>query len=393
MMRLAVIREGRALLYIPDTRRAVTEHGGLEPAWLEVFYNPIMTFNRDLSVLIAEAFLSSTGLSAFFVDALAGTGVRGVRYALELSRVQEGIVNDVDPLAFRLINMNVKINALNGVLKPANRDANVLLLSLRRELGMTFNLVDVDPFGSPAPYLASAISALGRGGLLGVTATDLAVLGGSKPLAAKRRYWVNMPLPLRHYREVAIRSLLGYMARVAASMDRALKPLASFSVDHYVRLFVSFDKGARKSDEVLERNLGCLDLMEGGVVRLTDLHDNCYGPLWRGPLYDQELVDRALKLLDKMQTLESLERLRRVLGIVRQELSLQNYFHQRLDHLCSAQRRNMPSLESVKRLLTELGFSFSRTHLSDVGFRTNAPPEVLSRICGEALSVAGPGRS
>jgi N2,N2-dimethylguanosine tRNA methyltransferase len=77
-MRLAVIREGRALLYIPDTRRAVTEHGGLEPAWLEVFYNPVMAFNRDLSVLMAEAFLSSTGLSAFFVDALAGTGVRGL---------------------------------------------------------------------------------------------------------------------------------------------------------------------------------------------------------------------------------------------------------------------------------------------------------------------------
>ncbi len=78
-MRLAVIREGKALLYLPDTRQAITPHGGIEPAWLEVFYNPSMTFNRDLSILASRAYLRG---QITLIDAMAGTGVRGIRYSL-----------------------------------------------------------------------------------------------------------------------------------------------------------------------------------------------------------------------------------------------------------------------------------------------------------------------
>ncbi len=379
-MRLAVVREGKALLYIPDTRQALTGRGSIEPAWLDVFYNPVMTFNRDLSVIVARASLRG---NFAFVDAMAGTGVRGIRYSLEVEGAEYGIVNDIDPSAYRIISMNVRLNGLEGVLRPANRDVNVLLSSAARELGLRFDLIDVDPFGSPAPYVASAMGALRRGGLLGVTATDLAVLGGSKPLAALRKYWVTSLGPLRHYREVAIRVLLAYMARVAASLDKVMRPLLSISVDHYVRVFVSLDAGARRADEMLKENLGCLEGVTGGLVMMTRACNKGYGPLWVGPLFDAEVVRGALGLLERLEYLETSERLRWLLETAKEELQLQSFFHQRLDQICSAQRSNMPTLDEVKDHLLSLGYKFSRTHLSTVGFRTNAPPEVLSRLCSE----------
>ncbi|MGC9209664.1 MAG: hypothetical protein ACP5FT_00090 [Acidilobus sp.] len=377
-MRLAVIREGKALLYIPDTRQAITPHGGIEPAWLEVFYNPTMTFNRDLSILASRAYLRG---QITLVDAMAGTGVRGIRYSLELDGVQDGIVNDIDPTAFHVINMNVRLNGLEGVLRPANRDVNALLTSLRRELGLRFDLIDIDPYGSPAPYLASALASLKRGGLLGVTATDLAVLGGSKPMAATRKYWVAELKPLRHYREVAIRVLLGYMARVAASMDKVIRPLLSVSVDHYVRVFVTVDAGARKADEMLKGQLGCLSILDRGVVVMGRSSAGCMGPLWTGPIFDEPFINEVLSVLERSDYLETYPRLKSVLLMIKEEARLQEFFHQRLDSLCSQQRANMPTLNEVRDYLKSLGYEFSRTHLSNIGFRTNAPPEVLSHLC------------
>ena len=378
MMRLAVVREGRALLYVPDTRQALTERGVLEPAWLDVFYNPVMTFNRDLSVVVASAYLRG---SLSLVDAMAGTGVRGVRYSLELDGVTFGVVNDIDPRSLDIIKANIRLNGLQGVLTPANRDVNALLYSARRELGLRFDLVDVDPFGSPAHYVASALGALKRGGLLGVTATDLAVLGGSKPNAAVRKYWVSSLRPLRHYRETAIRVLLGYIARVAASQDLSIRPLLSISVDHYVRVFVTVEGGATRADETLRENMGCLEARPGGVIIMTKGCASGDGPLWVGPLFDPKLVEDALRALGRLDHLETADRLRWLLSTVSEEARLQSHFHQRLDILCSAQRRNMPTIEEVRSYLTGLGYDFSRTHLSPVGFRTNAPPEVLSELC------------
>ncbi|MGC9072413.1 MAG: hypothetical protein ACP5HK_06985 [Acidilobus sp.] len=379
-MRLAMIREGKALLYIPDTRQALTTRGILEPAWLEVFYNPVMTFNRDLSVVVSESFLSG---NITFIDAMAGTGVRGIRYSLELGDVQEGIVNDIDLMAYKIINMNVRLNGLEGVLRPANRDVNALLATLRRELGHRFDLIDVDPYGSPAPYIASALGALHRGGLLGVTATDLAALGGSKPPAAIRKYWVNSIRPLRHFREAAARVLLGYIARVAASQDMVIRPVLSVSVDHYVRVFVTVDAGAKKADEMLKDNIGCLEPLKGGVVTMRRQFTGCDGPIWVGPLFDSELVDKAIRTLDKAAYLDTYPRLKSVLNTIRDEIGLQAFFHQRLDVLCSEQKSDMPTLGEVEDYLRSLGYAFSKTHFSNVGFRTDAPPEVLSRLCYE----------
>lgn len=48
-----------------------------------------------------------------------------------------------------------------------------------------FTAIDVDPYGGPNKFLDAAIQSIEEGGLLLVTATDLAVLAGNTPEACK----------------------------------------------------------------------------------------------------------------------------------------------------------------------------------------------------------------
>ena len=60
-----------------------------------VFYNPAMEKNRTLSVLLLKAFggLHGTGLTV--CEPLSGTGIRGIRYAVESGVVGRLILNDL----------------------------------------------------------------------------------------------------------------------------------------------------------------------------------------------------------------------------------------------------------------------------------------------------------
>ena len=49
----------------------------------------------------------------------------------------------------------------------------------RKATRLPFHIIDLDPYGSPAPFLDSAIQAIVEGGLLMVTCTDMAVLCGN----------------------------------------------------------------------------------------------------------------------------------------------------------------------------------------------------------------------
>ena len=50
-----------------------------------------------------------------------------------------------------------------------------------RSEGVKPNVIDVDPFGSPAAFVDRAVQSVAEGGMLLITATDLAVLCGQVP--------------------------------------------------------------------------------------------------------------------------------------------------------------------------------------------------------------------
>jgi len=67
--------------------------------------------------------------------------------------------------------------------------------------------VDLDPYGSPTQLLDSAVQAVAEGGLLLVTATDMAVLCGNNGEACWGKYG-SYPLHRPYCHEMALRILL-----------------------------------------------------------------------------------------------------------------------------------------------------------------------------------------
>jgi len=381
-MRLAVVDEGKVLVYIPDPSTAIAPHG-LEPAWLPVFYNPRMELNRDLAVLALQVYIDklSPRKPVFVVEPLAATGVRAIRYAVEVEGVLRVYASDISRDAYELIGLNVALNNVWDKVSFSRVDANMLMYNLKT-LGVPVLVVDIDPYGSPAPFMEAALNIIGDGGLLMVTATDTAVLEGSKRAKALRRYEVHLTkTPCS--REVAVRTLLGYIARVAAAHDRWIKPLISIYVDYYVRIILQVRRGARGAERMLSEKIGYAHYypkLGYTTIRssatesfLRDLEVVRVGPLWTGETLDGEFIEWCLEeLRGRFNYLRSKRRLEKLLEILKGEAQVQEELCQRLDSIASTLRRQTPPKHRVVEELKARGFKATITHYHPVAIRTNA---------------------
>src|SRR3989338_4745467 len=218
------IKEGNASIEV-YTRDKISKD-------MPVFYNPAMALNRDLSVLLLRAI----GMKKIRVgDVLAGSGVRSIRFLLELPKISvESIsINDGGQEANRLIKRNL---ALNGLSKDkritiTKKDANLAILE-----SSGFDYIDIDPFGSPAPFLDASCKRISRGGIIAITATDTAPLCGTYPRTCLRRYWA-MPKKCGMMHEIGLRILIRKAQLIASQYEKALIPLFSYSHEHYFRVF------------------------------------------------------------------------------------------------------------------------------------------------------------
>ena len=201
------ICEGKTCFVVP--RQDETSH--FPPGTAPVFFNPRMEINRDATVL-----LMSVDRPEHYLDAMGATGARGLRVSVEC-----GIpvtINDRDDGALSLIRQNV--SRAGGGIEVLQEDANVLL-SRRR-----FDAVDLDPFGTPASFIDSAIRGVGR--YLFVTATDTAPLCGAHQKAGMRRYFARV-LNNEYHAETGLRVLMGFIARETVKYQTAGSPPSSVS--------------------------------------------------------------------------------------------------------------------------------------------------------------------
>jgi tRNA (guanine26-N2/guanine27-N2)-dimethyltransferase len=102
---------------------------------------------------------------------------RSVRYAKEIPGLDEIIANDYSKSAVESIERNVASNGVGDLVRASHADASMLMHS-RKKYGERFHVVDLDPYGSAAPFLDAAVQATAEGGLLCVTCTDMGVLCG-----------------------------------------------------------------------------------------------------------------------------------------------------------------------------------------------------------------------
>jgi tRNA (guanine26-N2/guanine27-N2)-dimethyltransferase len=106
-----------------------------------------------------------------------------------------------------------------------------------REPGQQFDVVDLDPYGSAAPFLDAAVQAVADGGLLCVTCTDMPVLSGNYPETSFAKYG-TFPVKAKYHHEVALRTLLNAIETSANRYKKHIVPWISCAIDFYVRVFV-----------------------------------------------------------------------------------------------------------------------------------------------------------
>lgn len=100
-----------------------------------------------------------------------------------------------------------------------------------------FDVVDIDPYGSPTELLDMAVQSVAHGGLMAVTATDMAVLCGNNAEACFTKYG-SYSLHRDYNHEQALRILLACIAMHAARHKRVIEPVLSLSIDFYIRVFL-----------------------------------------------------------------------------------------------------------------------------------------------------------
>ncbi len=183
------IKEGTTSLCVPKF-----EGDKFPPPKDGVFFNPEMESNRDLTVLISDVIGPKK-----YLDTHSATGARGVRVANE----NEGIevhLNDWSKEAVTFMEKNKEKNNLINIYLH-NRDARCFLFEKK------FDFIDLDPFGSPVPFLGPGTNSLINNGVLGCTATDTAPLCGSHIKAGIRKYGARS-LRTPYHKEIGIRILL-----------------------------------------------------------------------------------------------------------------------------------------------------------------------------------------
>jgi tRNA (guanine26-N2/guanine27-N2)-dimethyltransferase len=395
-----VAEEGKVRLVVPKLEAFIKSPSEYAPSKAPVFYNPIMELNRDIAVLALQAYQRTIGRDLTVCEPLAGCGVMGIRFAAEVEGVGNVVMGDINENASRLAELNIHMNNLGEKVSIHNEEAN-FLLSQHNVPHKRFDVVNIDPFGSPVPYLDSAIRALRNNGLLAVTATDMAPLCGVHPKACLRKYG-GRPLRTEYCHELAVRLLVGCLAATAARHDIGINVLFSHSTDHYARVYATICYGAKKADESIGRMgyvqhcFNCLHRETTRRIFLVEGEGTCCecgakmtvaGPLWLDMLANKAFCD-ALEKETEQKLLKRGERIGKILALVRSEIGAQTTYYV-VDELCHKLGSPVPSVKKVAKALEDAGFKACFTHFDPLGVRTDASASKMKEILRGILSTNG----
>ena len=329
---------------------------------MEVFYNPVMSLNRDVSVLLLN---SVDKKNMQIADPLAASGIRGIRFLKELSKVkvEKIYINDIDKDAVKSIKENLTLNKINyknnEKITIKNEEANLFLLK-----STGFDYIDIDPFGTPNPFLDAACKRLARDGVLAVTATDTSALAGTYPRACIRKYWA-VPKKDALMHETGLRILIRKIQLVAAQYDKALTPIFSYSKDHYMRVFLRNEKGKNKVDEILKMH---------GMF-------NDAGPMWLSNLFDSKLCDRIYQNSIKNKNFNKNNELIKFLKVIKDESKINTVGFYDLNDIAEKNKiKCLPKKELIKNKIRKMGYKASDTHFKGEGIRSDIPFKGLIKI-------------
>ncbi len=381
---MKTITEGEIKILIPEERIE-------KPTKATAFYNPRMILNRDFSIAAARAFFrlpaTSYKLQAKLIrvcEPLAASGVRALRYAKEV-RNTNVICADYKRTAYSIIEKNISLNNLKNI--RAFHEEAVKNLSRAN-----YDLIDIDPFGTPAPFLESSLKQISINGLLGITATDMPVLCGVYPELAKERYG-GKTLRTDYCYELGARVLIYAAAQIAKKFKKSVEPLLVLGVDHYIRIFLKI-KPQAASYKLLANFRFIYHCFECGnrKVSQTETGQVCEcgksmeeaGPLWIGPIFNLKFLNKVKNEIINSNFGEKPRAFNLISAMIEEAQNPELITFYDIHKFCKIHNLNVPKTSDLIEKLKQGGFKVSRTHFSTIGLRTNANAEEL-KSCLKSL--------
>ena len=350
---------------------------------------PVNMLNRDISVAAIQVFQKTNNKKLMICEPLSGCGVRGIRYAKDVEGIEKVVINDWNPVAFSLMNKNIKINRVESKVEAYNEEASSLMCRLSAH-GSQFDVVDIDPYGSPVQFLDAAFKVLrAKNGFLCITATDTATLCGVYPEACYRKYH-SKPLRTEYSHELAVRILISHVAMEAAKYDIGIEPVFSYFNEHHLRIFLRTSRGAKNANKSVEKLgyvLHCFNCNHREVLReiVGSLPNVCRvcgstkielgGPLWTDKILEKEFCRSMLTVLEKSDFYTrryALKFVEKIFG----EADAPIFYHD-VHKVCKEAKVHVPPKAILIEKLKERGFNAYETHFCPYGIKTNASRKEL----------------
>jgi tRNA (guanine26-N2/guanine27-N2)-dimethyltransferase len=304
------------------------------------------------------------------LDALSATGLRALRYVQEIPFTTSVTANDLLPAATETINLNIEHNKLTGKIVSTTGNALTHMYSLvgdgtdhkgRPKPSKKYDVIDLDPYGTAAPFLDAAVQSVrDDGGLLCVTCTDAGVWASNGYPEKAYSLYGGMPIKGLHSHEGGLRLILHAIATSAARYGLAIEPLLSLSIDFYARVFVRIRKSpadvkflAGKTMVVYNCDSGCgawntqllaknklapnksgkgtfykhvfaLAPSAGEYCEHCGTKTHMAGPMYAGPLHSPAFIRRILDDLPKVskETYATTDRIEGMLNLALDEMLL-----------------------------------------------------------------------
>ena len=351
-----------------------------------VFYNPHMELNRDLSILAIQVFQEEQKREINICDLFGGSGIRGVRYKNEIDGVGNVCINDISETANYYERHNIKLNNLENV-EVFQHDASMFLRMRRGE----FDVIDIDPFGTPSPFLDSAGYCARRNSLLCVTATDTSALCGTYKEPCIRKY-NSKPYKSEYCHETGIRILAGFVALTFSKYGKFIEIKMSHSTEHYMRLYIEVKKGPKKTDESL-KNIGYISHCKNCLHRQTSnglaspIEETCpicgeklihAGPLWLGDIQNKEFIEKMIGQTEHKKINTKKQALKLLNSCLLEAEAPVTFFD--VHTICKSLKISAPKLDLIFDEIKKEGFIAIKTHYNPLGIKTNANIDDINKI-------------
>ncbi|KAK2018185.1 N2,N2-dimethylguanosine tRNA methyltransferase [Colletotrichum eremochloae] len=395
------------------------------------------------------------------LDALSASGLRALRYSHELPFVTSVTANDLTKSAIESIKLNTKHNGLEDMIQMSHDDAIAHMyrriaddLTNRDRFGNPskenkYDAIDLDPYGTAAPFLDAAVQAVrDDGGLLAVTCTDGSHWAGHCYAEKCFSLYGGAPIKGLHSHEVGIRLILHALTSTAAKYGLTIEPQLSLSIDFYCRVFVK----VRKSRDAVNYQGGKTMIMyncpgcsawetqpmvrtrpapkkKGGYFYKhglsqgppTDSHcKHCgssmhiAGPMYSGPLHNPDFIQSILDLLPTVDkgVYQTTSRIEGMLQTAMEEylpgpeptedLDPKDKELARVDHypfflmpsrLAGILSTQQPPDDMFRGALKHLGYRVTRSHCRPGSVKTDAPWEAIWFIMREWVRQKAPVRT